>query len=147
MTYEWGYSGGPARAVAPINLVEDVLRYAIKKMPSKKILMGIPNYGYDWTLPYKEGSLAKSVGNDEAVALARNNNQAINYSVEDQVPHFNYFDSSQKEHEVWFEDARSIQAKLNLVNKYSLRGVSYWTLKNPFPQNYLVLNSMFKITK
>jgi spore germination protein len=147
MTYEWGFSGGPAMAVAPITKVEDVLIYVVSRIPSYKILMGIPNYRYDWTLPYKEGDKAESISNLEAVEMAGKSNQSISYSNEDLAPFFNYFDSSKKKHEVWFEDARSIQAKLGLVIKYNLNGVSYWTLNNSFPQNFLVLNSLFEIRK
>jgi spore germination protein len=145
MTYEWGYSGGPSRAVAPINLVERVLDYATKKIPNNKILLGIPNYGYDWTLPYVEGNLAKSVGNYEAVDIANYYKQSINYNYEEQAPYFNYYDSDLIKHEVWFEDARSIQAKLELVIKYNIEGVSYWTINRFFPQNYLILNNLFVI--
>jgi spore germination protein len=31
MTYEWGWSGGPPYAVAPVDLVEDVIRYAVSE--------------------------------------------------------------------------------------------------------------------
>ncbi len=51
MTYEWGYIYGPAMAVAPVDQVRRVLDYAVSAMPAGKILMGMPNYGYDWTLP------------------------------------------------------------------------------------------------
>ncbi len=145
MTYEWGYSGGPARAVAPVNLVERVLDYATKKIPNNKMLLGIPNYGYDWTLPYVEGNLARSVGNYEAVDIANYYRQSINYDYEEQSPYFNYYDSDSFEHEVWFEDARSIQAKLELVIKYNIEGVSYWKIDKFFPQNYLILNHLFAI--
>ena len=147
MTYEWGYSRGPARAVAPVNLVERVVAYAVSEIPSNKILMGIPNYGYDWLLPFKEGNIARSVGNYEAVLLAISSNQSINYDEEAQAPFFNYYDPLGIRHEVWFEDARSIQTKLNLVLKYDLEGISYWTINRIFPQNYFVLNSMFDIKK
>jgi magnesium-transporting ATPase (P-type) len=45
------------------------------------------------------------------------------------------------------EHARSILAKLDLVLKYNLEGVSYWTIDRKYPQNYLILNSLFNITK
>ena len=49
------------------------------------------------------------------------------------------------EHEVWFEDARSIRAKLSLIPEYGLDGAGYWNLMRPFPQNWLVLDSLFTI--
>ena len=146
MTYEWGYLYGPARAVAPVNLVERVLQYAVSVIPSKKILMGIPNYGYDWTLPFVKGTAARSISNTEAVDIAAKVGAQIQYDTVAQAPFFNYYDKGHK-HEVWFEDARSIEAKLKLVKKYSLAGVSYWNLNGFFPQNWLVLNSMYDVKK
>ncbi|MCI4139632.1 spore gernimation protein, partial [Bacillus vallismortis] len=34
MTYEWGYSGGPAQAVSTIGPVRDVIEYALTEMPA-----------------------------------------------------------------------------------------------------------------
>ena len=62
-----------------------------------------------------------------------------------QSPWFRYVDESGQEHEVWFEDARSIRAKLDLARTYGLRGVGYWNLMRPFPQNWAVLNSLYRI--
>ncbi|MBW7573519.1 LysM peptidoglycan-binding domain-containing protein [Caproiciproducens faecalis] len=146
MTYEWGYTYGPPRAVAPVNLVEDVLQYAVTVIPSKKILMGIPNYGYDWTLPFVQGSSARSLTNPGAVSLASRVGAQILFDTKAQSPFFNYYENG-KQHVVWFEDARSIQAKLELVDKYDLGGVSYWTINSFFPQNWIVLNSMYNIRK
>lgn len=56
MTYEWGYTYGPPMAVAPINKVKEVLDYAITQIDTNKISLGIPNYGYDWPLPYERGT-------------------------------------------------------------------------------------------
>lgn len=147
MTYEWGYSGGPAMAVAPINAVTKVLEYATKVIEPNKILMGIPTYGYDWTLPFIPNTFAKSINNVEAVNIARNNKQSINYDFKSESPFFNYYDAFMQKHEVWFDDARSILAKFNLVTKFNLAGISYWTINRPFPQNYLILDYKFKIKK
>ncbi len=148
MTYEWGWSGGPPMAVAPINEVERVIRYATSVIPPNKIMMGIPNYGYDWTLPYTPGAaFAKVVGNEEAIDIARDNRVNINYDDKSQSPFFNYFDKDRQKHVVWFEDARSIESKLKLANKYGLRGVSYWVLAKPFTQNWRLIDNMFNIEK
>jgi len=147
MTYEWGYTYSAPMAVAPIDEVRKVIDYAVSAIPRNKILMGVPNYGYDWTLPHVQGSRATTVSNVGAVDTAARRGAVIEYDTESQSPFFNYYDENKKQHEVWFEDARSIQAKLNLVDEYDLGGVSYWTIGKFFPQNWLVLNSMFNIRK
>ncbi len=147
MTYEWGYTYGPPMAVSPLNQVKRVLDYAVTVIPREKIFMGIPNYGYDWTLPYVSGTAARSLSNVAAVDLARDVGANIQFDTKAQSPFFNYYDSSGNQHVVWFEDARSIDAKLRLVNQYRLGGISYWTIGVYFPQNWLVLSSLYNIRK
>lgn len=148
MTYEWGWSGGPPMAVAPINEVRKVLNYALSVIPSKKIMMGAPLYGYDWSLPYTPGGeWARRISPDEAVLLAANENVAIQYDEQAQSPHFNYTDDSGVNHEVWFEDARSMKAKNEMAANMDLKGISYWVLGEPFVQNWTLLDNMFNIVK
>ncbi|WP_108671839.1 LysM peptidoglycan-binding domain-containing protein [Peribacillus acanthi] len=147
MTYEWGYSGGPAMAVSPIGPVRDVLTYAVSEMPASKIMMGQNLYGYDWTLPFKPGTVAKAVSPQQAIQIARENNVAISYDYKAQAPFFKYTAKDGKQHEVWFEDARSIQAKFNLIKELGLRGMSYWKLGLSFPQNWALLEYNFNVVK
>ncbi len=63
-----------------------------------------------------------------------------------QSPHYNYW-RERAEHEVWFEDARSIRAKLALASEYRLRGVSIWNVMRYFPQLWMVLNILYDIEK
>ncbi|OIJ12749.1 spore gernimation protein [Anaerobacillus arseniciselenatis] len=148
MTYEWGYSAGPPMAVSPIGPVREVLEYALTEMPSNKIMMGQNLYGYDWTLPFVPGGeYARALSPQAAIELAKERNVAIEYDYEDQAPHFNYFDDEGNEHKVWFEDARSIQAKFDLLKELDLRGISYWKLGLPFPQNWLLIEGNFEVRK
>jgi spore germination protein len=147
MTYEWGYSAGPPMPVSPIKPVEQVLRYALTETPSYKIMMGQNLYGYDWALPFVRGTtFARAVSPQRAIEIARQNNAAIAYDFEAQAPFFNYTADGVR-HIVWFEDARSIQAKFDLLKRLNLRGISYWRLGFPFPQNWLLLNENFNIVK
>ena len=145
MTYEWGYTYGPPMAVAPLRNVRQVLDYAVTEIPPEKIFLGIPNYGYDWALPFRQGNKATSISNQYAVELAARHYAAIRFDEKAQSPWFRYVDGTGQEHEVWFEDARSIRAKLALTQEYGLHGVSYWNLMRPFPQNWLVLNALYQI--
>ncbi len=140
MTYEWGYTYGPPMAVAPLNMVRQVVEYALTQIPREKILMGIPNYGYDWPLPFERGiTKARLVGNVEAPQIAAENGAEIQFSETAQSPFFTYTNDGVS-HEVWFEDVRSIEAKINLAKEYSLLGVGYWNLMRPFRANWLLLD-------
>src|SRR5699024_6234617 len=145
---EWGYSAGPPMAVSPINEVRRVLEYALTEIPANKILMGQNLYGYDWTLPFEQGkSFARAVSPQQAIRIARENNAEIQYNEGAQAPFFRYVDKEGKQHEVWFEDARSIQAKFNLAKELNLRGIAYWKIGLSFPQNWLLLDDNFTIMK
>lgn len=148
MTYEWGYTYGPPMAVAPLNNVERVLNYALTEIPREKILMGIPNYGYDWPLPYERGvTAAVTLGNLEAVRIAQRERSNILFDETAQSPYFYYRAGDGRDHVVWFEDARSIAAKLRLGMRLNLRGASYWNLMRAFPQNWAVVNSLVSVIR
>ena len=151
MTYEYGYTYGPPMAVSPIGPVSGVLDYAVTRIPSLKLLLGEPNYAYNWTLPYVQGeSRAESLSNVEAVELAAEKRAAIEYDEMAQSPYFNYYDRTDAgpvQHEVWFEDARSADASLRLIDSYDLAGTGIWNIMRKNPQLYLVLNSLYQIKK
>lgn len=134
-------------AVSPIGPVRRVLQYALTEMPAEKILMGQNLYGYDWTLPYEQGTTARALSPQAAIALAARENAVIRYDYRAQAPFFHYTADDGKRHEVWFEDARSIQAKFDLVKQLGIRGVSFWKLGLPFPQNWLLIESNFRVRK
>ncbi len=142
MTYEWGYTYGPPMAVAPLDKVEEVLRYAISVIPPEKILMGIPNYGYDWTLPYVQGRPARSITNDTAISTAREKGAEIKFDTRSQTPYYNYYEGN-TEHIVWFEDARSLDAKLRLMNSLGLYGISIWNVMSYFRPLYTLTGMLF----
>lgn len=111
-------------------------------------MMGQNLYGYDWTLPYEPGGeYARALSPQAAINLAREQNVEIKYDYTAQAPHFDYIDEQGRAHKVWFEDARSIQAKFDLLKELGLRGISYWKLGLSFPQNWLLLEDNFEIVK
>ena len=133
-------------AVAPLPNVRAVLDYAVTEIPPGKIFLGVPNYGYDWPLPYQQGvTKARSISNKEAIALAVRYGAEIAYDETAGAPHFRYTDESGILHEVWFEDARSMDAKLRLIAEYGFRGAGFWNLTRPFSQVWLVLAGLYTI--
>lgn len=145
MTYEWGYRSGPPQAISPITEMRRVVTYARSVMPAAKISLGFETYARDWLIPHRTGQLAETYSPQEAVLRAARYGADIGYDEEAQAPFFRYTDEEGREHEVWFEDARSAEAKFDLVKAFQLRGISYWVLGYPFPQNWALLESHFTI--
>ena len=147
MTYEWGYTFGPPMAVAPINEVRRVVEYAVSQIPHEKIFLGIPNYGYDWPLPYQPGTTrASAISLQRSVELAVKNDVPIQFDQISMSPHFSYrLDNT--DHTVWFEDVRSLQEKFELIAEYDLAGASYWQIMTLFLPNWILLSDNFLIDR
>lgn len=147
MTYEWGYTYSAPQAVSPVDRMRQVLDYAVTKIPSGKILLGFSNYGYNWTLPWQQGKAATVISNNAAANLAAANFAEIKFNEKAQAPFFNYTDPSGVRHEVWFEDARSVAARLALVSEYAIAGISYWTINFSNRAGFAILESKFGTQK
>lgn len=143
MTYEWGYTYSAPRAVSPVDRMRRVIDYAVTKIPPGKILLGFSNYGYNWTLPWKQGQAASVISNAAAANLAASVYAEIKFDEAAQAPFFNYTDPSGVRHEVWFEDARSVKARLGLVSEYGLAGISIWTINLRNRAGFAVLESTY----
>lgn len=147
MTYEWGYKFGPNLPVAPLDKVRQVVEYAVTQIPPRKIMLGIPNYGYDWPLPYIRGvTEATTIGNVEAVRIAVEKRTEIQFDETAMSPFFRYTQAGII-HEVWFEDVRSLLAKFELIQEFGLLGAGYWQIMDWFLANWLLLADVFWIEK
>jgi spore germination protein len=151
MTYEWGYTLGPSMSIAPIDYMRAVFDYSVTKIPPEKTYIGIPTYGYDWVLdPVKGAAIPHSLSNVAAIDLAVQVGAVIEYDEVSQAPFYYYTDTyggKDKHHIVWFEDARSIDAKVKLVPEYGFRGISILNVMNYFAQLWLVINTQYEIRK
>ncbi len=147
MTYEWGFRKGPPQSISPLNQIRRVLDYAVTVIPRDKIYLGFQIYARDWLLPFVKGQEAETFSPQEAVSRAVRHGAAIQYDAKTQSPFYRYTDARGRSHEVWFEDARSAQAKFDTAKSYGLKGISYWALGYPFPQNWALLEDNFTIQK
>ncbi len=145
MTYEWGYTYGPPMAVSPIKPVREVVDYALTRIPAEKILLGISNYGYDFTLPYVQGvSRAPSVSTRQAFSLASEKGAEIFFDETVLAPYFDYTENG-RAHRVWFEDVRSISSRLRLIAEYRLRGALWWNLNRENNQSLVAINDLIDV--
>ncbi|MDD4390338.1 MAG: glycosyl hydrolase family 18 protein [Eubacteriales bacterium] len=125
-----------------------VLEYGISEINPDKILMGVPNYGYDWRIPFVQGeSRAERLSNPEAVARAGIYGVEIQYDEIAQAPFFRYTDAEGNNHIVWFEDYRSWNAKFQLLKELGLAGFSIWNLMSPFLEGRAAIRDNFEVSK
>lgn len=148
ISYEWGYTYGPTVDMIPFDQIEDILEYAVTQIPSRKISIGIPSVGYRWRLPYVEGvTRADSITYRSAIELASQFGVPISYDETTETVFFQYIDVDQEEYIVWFKDARSIDARLNLMPRYNLMGTAIWNIMYFFSQMWMLINLKFDIEK
>lgn len=148
MTYEWGYTYGPPMATAPLNNMRKVLQYGVSVIDKNKALMGIPNYAYDWPLPFVKGTTAaESISNQNAIVRAADNRVIIQFDEVAASPFYNYTDDKGVAHVVWFDDVRSMNAKIGLVKEFDLEGGGVWQIMNFFPGLWMVISSQYNVVK
>jgi spore germination protein YaaH len=145
MTYDEHNPRTKPGSTASVDWTESTIRYALKHgVPSSKILLGIAGYGWDWDTTTNKASYS---------SYAQLMDQKTKYKAEDiwdsrsQTPHFNYIDKEQHSHQAWFENSYSLRFKLDLVEKYNLRGIGIWRLGLEDPMYWEIIPENIKVKK
>ena len=148
MSYEWSQNINLPSPISSIHNTELFLNFILNYIPPEKIIIGIATLGYDWELPYVSGiSNVNILSFNNVIRLAMNNRANIQFDTVSQTPYFIYALNDYENHIVWFMDAQSINATLDLISKYGLAGISIWNLTVFNPQLWLIINSQFDIIK
>lgn len=123
MTYdEHSKVSGPG-PVASFGWVERVLRYATSQIPPEKVILGLAGYGYDW-----EGfGKARALTYHQIKSLQQKHGVSPSWDPASKSPYFTYF-SGGKRRTVWYENSSSLSAKVDLVSRFGISGVSLWRL-------------------
>ncbi|PWK10332.1 glycosyl hydrolase family 18 protein [Tumebacillus permanentifrigoris] len=141
---EHGWPGSGPGPVVSIGWMESVLRYAMTKMPPHKIIAAVSVFGFDFNLTAKRNTY---VTYSMAMDLAKRYEQDVIFDEKTQTPMFRYTDKDGDRHEVWFENAASIRAKLNLANRLGVRGLALWRLGMEDPGIWPMLARDFVVQK
>ncbi|EPZ42201.1 glycosyl hydrolase family 18 protein [Alicyclobacillus acidoterrestris] len=122
MAYDYSYPGGPAGAIAPVGWVQQVMSYTTTQIPPDKVLLGLPVYGYDWANGQTTALTLTQVNK-----LISENNITPKWDSQAEEPYFTYT-ASGATHTVYYENAQSIEDKLQLAKQDNLRGVALWRI-------------------
>lgn len=125
MAYDEHWAGGPPGPVASIGWAERVARYVADTIPKEKVLFGIAGYGYDWVQATGE-TIALSA--PSAANKAARFGVSIRWDDDARVPYFAYADGRGRQHTVYYENASSMEAKVDLVTRHGFAGIALWRL-------------------
>lgn len=147
MFCRWGHSYSPPQPLSPINYIRRSLDVLCPIIPSCKLLLGISGCGFDWRLPWRQGDCASLLSNYLATELAMSQANKIDFDPRAQAPFFDYRDAAQCRHRVYFEDARSIAAKLAIVEEYGLAGIALYAWERELRAGNTVLERLYSAEK
>ncbi|NMO92383.1 glycosyl hydrolase family 18 protein [Actinomycetospora sp. TBRC 11914] len=128
MTYDYHWETSPPGPVAPASWVHDVLAYAITVIPPEKIVVGLDQAGYDWV-----GNKGTTISYAQAMALSSSHGVAVQWDPLSQSPWFRYTGADGAQHEVWFENAASGEAKRAVADSFGVHAVFLWMYAPPDP--------------
>lgn len=146
----YGRADGPPMALAPLHLVRRSLEYALRVVPGQRLLLGMPFYGFDWAVPFQPDQLSNLIVHgpasfeEEEPELIEPPQQVL-WDDRAMTPMFLYRDAEGERREVWYEDIRSIAAKLHLVHEHGLAGISCQVLGSTIVSPWVLLRDLFDV--
>ena len=147
LSYDLGFIKRPPNQFSIIT-TSALLDYIVLQVPRNKIAVALPTLGYDWKLPYIPGETkASALTFDSALSLARQVGARIKYDEETLSAYFEYIDNTNKNHIVYFKDARSIDSSLKILKSYGISAIGIWNIMYYFAQMWLVINTQYQIDK
>lgn len=135
MAYDYSYKTSSAGPVAPLWWVQEVVSYLKTIIPTEKILLGLPTYGYDWG----EGVTTTTVTAQRLLNLKSQYKLSESFDEASMSPYYRYVDGNGVNHQIWLENRASLKAKLDVAKNHNLAGVSFWRIGNGFTELYDLL--------
>lgn len=127
MGYDEHYAGSSeAGSVASIDFVEEGIARTVAEVPAEKVINAVPFYTRIWETTKTEIS-SQAVGMEMAEEYVANHNIQVEWDAET-CQNYGEYTSGDSLYQVWLEDEKSIEVKLNIMQKYGIGGVASWRL-------------------
>ena len=109
--------------------IEAAVIDAANKVPSNKIILALPAFGHDWQLGDKRKvEKVTDVTYQQAIANAKNSDAKIDYDNDSYNLSYQYYDSENKLHQVYFVDAATSFNSIRFGTEINLAGTALWRL-------------------
>ena len=121
MAYDEHWSGSVPGPIASMGWCQRVAQYSLNTIGSEKLIMGLPFYGRSWgsvnaNAAYVHSTVERVKGEQNITDVQRENG----------IPTFKY--QTPLSATVYYEDAYSLSARLEMYKKMGIRAVGFWRL-------------------
>src|SRR4051812_35649440 len=147
--------------IAGLPWVQQIVDFTKSTMPVRKISLGLPLYGFHWTsvTPGEKPAAAAFVQDNAGPAVKKWKGRSSSFAMSTDVisknqPEWNETERAYRvtyadkdgQHEIWYEDARSIVPKLALATTEKLHSISAWAIGQEDPAMWEVLARDYRVT-
>jgi cellulose synthase/poly-beta-1,6-N-acetylglucosamine synthase-like glycosyltransferase/peptidoglycan/xylan/chitin deacetylase (PgdA/CDA1 family)/spore germination protein YaaH len=133
MNYDQHWEGSSPGPIAAQRWYADNLAKALAVIPAEKLIVGIANYAYDWTVGQPRSAGGQSLTVSEALAAAQASPSGLTLDPESLNPQFSYVDASQRQHRVWLLDAVTAHNQIRAAERAEALGSALWRLGSEDP--------------
>ena len=125
MAYDEHAEGTGPGPISSQRWIEAAVDHLAKLVPSKKIILNLAAYGYDW----KAGKVEEiPLTYQQALVTARESDAVVDFDNESYNLHYQYYDENEILHEVHFVDAATNFNTIRFATEYGLAGTALWRL-------------------
>ncbi|MEH7386574.1 cell wall-binding repeat-containing protein [Bacillus sp. JJ1521] len=140
MAYDESWEGSAPGPVASVSFAERSIQYALSKgVPANKVVLGLPHYGRYWVEDATVGG--HGISNNRVEEMINKYESTIIFDGISQSPKatviikqgdpptvINGKTLAPGKYTIWYENEQSIKAKVDLVDKYNIKGTGSWSL-------------------
>jgi spore germination protein YaaH len=136
MLYDYSPRRGPA-SQSPLHWWKQQAQFAVHQIPSHKILLGAPSYGYRWVQGKKrpqdlEWATIERLRRRMGATRTRDPGSGSLHVA---------YDSGSKRHDIWYEDARALAERAQVVRDNGMLGLFVWRLGGEDPRTWAAVRS------
>ncbi len=143
MAYYYSYSTSPPGPVVPVETLRALGAYAVndaeQSIPTRKLSVILSLWGWDW--PLAGGTPGRLIEFSEAMDLATSHSVTPERDATEGSLHFQYTAPDGVVHEVWIDDAQSLQSRVEVLQAAGVPRVDFWNINTGDPNAWAYIRA------